>query len=254
MLLVLFFSLTLSQAFGESDQINYYLFLDALKIRISAPEEAKAGEEFKVIISVESSYINDKVYVNSLTVLFTTQTSIIYKDTLLYQQYVEWNDLAKTYTLKTNELGISECQIEVSYTTSKGTSDERSYSETLRLGLTDIVPETREELYYVYSNYTWLKSDYERLKSMYEASENSYKKLNEDYWNLYNNYTQLQTDYNSIKISLEQENETNKALLNSYNYEVEEYSKLFGVTTILFLTTIIFLASTVYLILKVRRK
>ena len=251
MLLVLLFSLTLSQAFGDGSiyQINHYLDLGDFSIEVDAPDEVKFNEEFNVKLTLRPYA---PIYVDSLKVSFGyflvpfESFSSFYEETLLYQQNMS-GEFSKTYSFKTNSYGRISCGIAISYVVWKGTQYERSYEKSFWLSITGAFPETREELGSVYLNYTILKNKYEGLESDYE-------RLREDYSNLYENYNSLETDYKTIKINLEQENETNKALLNSYNYEVEEYSKLFGVTTILFLTTIIFLASTVYLILKVRRK
>jgi len=251
MLLVLLFSLTLSQAFGDGSiyQINHYLDLEDFSIKVEAPDEVKFNEEFNVKLTI---HFYAPIYVNFLIVHFGyfiipfESFSQFYEETLLSKQNIS-GEFSKTYSFKTNSYGRISCGIEISYVRWKGTQYERSYAEILWLSLSGAFPETREELGSVYLNYTILKNEYEGL-------ENNYEKLREDYSNLYENYNSLETDYKTIKINLEQEKEANEALLKSYNYEVEEYSKLFGVTTILFLTTIVILSSTIQIILKIRRK
>jgi len=135
MLLVLLFSSTLSQAFGE---INHYLNLQGLTIEIDAPDEAKVNEEFNVRLIVHPS---SKIYVKSLTVTFNS----FYEKTLLYQQNVS-EEFLKIFSLKATTYGKIFCIIEISYVRWKGTQFEESYEETFKFDLTDITDKTREEL------------------------------------------------------------------------------------------------------------
>jgi hypothetical protein len=214
--LILLLSLTISQAFGE---IDHYLYLEGLSIKVEAPDEVKVNEEFNVVLDIHPY---EEIYIKSLIVSFGYSWRPFYKETLFYQQNVS-EEFSKTYILKTKDYDRVPCTIEISYVRWKGNwLLERSYEETFSLDLTDVPYITKEELvkdydslHYnysiLYSNYTWLKSDYESLRSRYEK---------------------LERDYNSLSEKLQ-----------------EQYRD----TNIFFLTTMIFLASTIYLEWKVRK-
>jgi len=172
MLLVLLFSLTLSQAFGETYHYHH-LRLEWLSINIEAPDEAKVNEEFNVKLTI---YPYSKIYVDSLNVSFSYYGITIYEETLLYQKDIE-KDFSKTYSLKTKIYDRVPCIIDISYVVNKGTSFERRYFKEFRLDLTYVNDKTRRELENDYNNlsanYNWLKRDYENI-------ERDYNSLNEE--------------------------------------------------------------------------
>lgn len=246
--LILLFSSTLSQAFGEIDD---GFFLEDLVIKVEAPDEVKYNEEVKVMLTIAPL---EEIYIESLTITFFP----FYEETLFYQQNIS-GDFSKTYILKiaTDSSFRLPCKIKISYITHKGTLFESRYEEQIFLDLTYITSQTREELEYAYQNYTLLKSNYEELESDYKEVTNKYETLSKKYGDLDYNYSLLKTDYNRLKKDYEDLESKYEDLKNEYgalnvDYLLlsENYQKLVVMAIILVLTTIIFSASTIYLMLK----
>jgi hypothetical protein len=244
MLLILLFSSTLSQAFGE---INHYLYLKGFTIEVEAPDEAKAGEDFNVKLTIDIDPLYSEIYINSMIVSFGPSYNPFYKEVWFYHQGIS-EDFSKTYSLKTKDYGRVLCIIKISYVIDKGTSYEENYEEDFWLDLTYVTYKTREELEDDYYNisfkynslsyeYDSLKKDYDKLVSEYEKLENDYYNLSSRYRNLDNKYTLLKSDYDNLGGKYESLEED----YNNLSEKLQEQNKMINV---FFLTTIVFLAST----------
>ena len=250
MLLILFLSLTLSQAIGD---MYYSIGPEDFIISVKAPDEAKIDEEFNVNLTI---YPSNKIYVESLDITFENLFSIIYNETLFHGKEVS-EKFSKNYSLKTKYPGRIWCEIMIFYVVNKGTPYEKASFGMFQLDLTEVVFETRDELEKAYLNYTLsyplLEKEYEDLKEAHETLKRNYESLETDYENLETNYSNLKSSYSSLEEdykNLRTKYENLERDYSSLNEELQEQSKM---TNALFLTTVIFLTSTIYLEWKIRK-
>jgi len=141
MLLVLFLSLTLSQAFGTTNSLDSEDFA----IYVSAPDDTNINKEFSIELAIEP---HGRLYIKSLVVKFCPAGypgEPIHEETILYEQYME-GDFRKTYSLSSNKYGYVECYIDISYVTDKGTQLERNHDIRADFDLTYVDDKTRQEL------------------------------------------------------------------------------------------------------------
>jgi hypothetical protein len=193
-----------------------------LTIYIEAPEESRINESYSVIIEVDPI---GKVYINSINVEFDNPS---YKETILFNIEIS-SEFTKTYNLKPEYEGSSECNVKYDYVIFKGTEFEESYCGSFHVYLTEIREKTYDELedayYSLKWDYGWLNSSYNSLKLSYETLSSSYNSLKE-------NYRKLERDYDDL---------------------YEKFEEQTKGTMFYALTTLIFALTTVYFAWKCRK-
>ena len=232
-----------------SSTIDHYYNLNGLEIEISAPYEAKVGENVSVTITLETDVLLDieKVEVKIVQGSFEW-IKVLVENTNVTNGWTITEVVAVEITSAWTEMG---CRI---FAVFRHTGYVTPYIEWVDFNLCRVREVTYDELQADHQSleisYNSLESSYESLQTEYNALNSTHNSLVSDYEALNSTYNSLETSYSSLSSSYDSLQTSHNSLQTSYDSLKAELTNIRNLMYIFIITTIIFIATTAYLAMR----